>query len=95
MKTIKVYTRLILVRTGFKKFPYKEVKEYSIFYDGEEFRNHNYEVNDHRLKKPFSIDLKTRSKKDVIDYIGFLQQSRTKSNKEIISKLLEIIGDKL
>lgn len=31
MKQVKIYTRNILERTGFKKYPYKEVKQISIF----------------------------------------------------------------
>lgn len=50
MKTITIYKRSILERTGFKKWRYKEVDQITIFYNGEEIKNHYEKIDNPRLK---------------------------------------------
>ena len=89
MKNIKVYKRSVLERTGFKKWPYKEVEEISIFYDGVEYSNHLQNINNPRLKNPFIKVLDTRKKKDVENLISRL--GRTESNLFLKEKLNYIL----
>ena len=61
MKTIKIYTREILVRTGFRKYPFKKKKEYTVIYNGRELANHYENIDNPRLRVKFNEVLKTRS----------------------------------
>lgn len=40
MRTIKIFKRSILERTGYKKYPYKEAVQITILHAGREFKNH-------------------------------------------------------
>lgn len=91
MKTITIYTRKVLQRTGFRAYPYKEVKQVSIVYDGEEIKNHGEKIDNARLKVKFNVELQTRSKKELETYINGL--SRTNTDKWIrdqLNKIMEV-----
>ena len=93
MKTIKIYKRTVLERTGFKKYPYKEVEQVTIILDGKAQSNHNEDINNPRLKVKFDLVLNTRKKADLESYINGL--GRTESNlwqKARLSELLEKAG---
>lgn len=90
MKQITIYTRKVLQRTGFRAYPYKEVKQVSIIYGGKLYENHSEKIDNPRLKIKFNIELQTRSKKALQGYINGL--SRTNTDKwinEQLTKLLE------
>lgn len=90
MKTIKIYKRTILEKTGYKKHPYKEVEQVTIFFDGKAQSNHNEDINNPRLKVKFDLVFNTRKKADLKNYIDGL--GRTKSHlwqKVILCDLLE------
>lgn len=42
MKTLTIYKREILERTGFKKYPYKKVGQFVVYYGGVEFMRNCY-----------------------------------------------------
>lgn len=91
MKTITIYTRKVLQRTGFRQYPYKEVKQASIFYDGEETKNHSEKIDNARLKIKFNVELQTRSKKALEGYINSLSRTNTdKWIKEQLAKIVEV-----
>ena len=50
MKTITIYSRKVLERTGFRQYPYKEVKQVTIDYDGKRYENHSEKIDNPRLK---------------------------------------------
>ena len=92
MKTLTIYKRNVLERTGFRKYPYKQVTQVIINYDGKEFKNNHYEdVNNPRLKVYFRTVLETRSIKAVNDYIAKL--GRTESDKFIKETINKIISE--
>lgn len=89
MKTITIYSRKVLERTGFRQYPYKEVKQVSIIYGGNEYKNHCEKVGNARLKIKFNVELQTRSKKELDAYINKL--SRTNTDKWIKDQLNNIM----
>lgn len=92
MKRIKIYKRSILERTGFKKWPYKEVEEISIFHDKCEYSNHSQKINNPRLKVPFIKVFDTRKRKDVEIFISRLGRSESDSFlKEKLKFILDIL----
>lgn len=91
MKTLRIYKRSILERTGFRKYPYKEVTQISIFYDGKEYANHYEEIDNKRLKIKFNKVLETRSAKAVNEYVSKLGRSDSdKFIKEELNKILNL-----
>lgn len=91
MKQITIYTRKVLQRTGFKQYPYKEVKQVSIIYDGNEYKNHSENIDNTRLKVKFTIELQTRSKKVLQGYINSLSRTNTdKWIKEQLNGIMEV-----
>lgn len=86
MKQVKIYSRTILEKTGFKKFPYKEVKQISLFIGEKEIKNHFEEIENPRLKKPFELILKTTSKNKINKFIEKLSQ--TNDDKWLKEKLI-------
>lgn len=73
MKQITIEKREILERTGFRKYRFKEIAHYVVTYDGNEFTNVSF--NRGGIKKQFRVVLKTRSKKDLEDFIESLGRS--------------------
>ena len=61
MKTIKIYKRNVMVRTGYKKYPYKEITEIIVKYDGKEYSNCLTELSNTRLKVKFKCVFETRT----------------------------------
>lgn len=91
MKTLTIYKRTILERTGFRKYPFKEVTQISIFYDGKEYANHYEEIDNQRLKIKFNKVLETRSANVVNEYVAKLGRSDAdKFIKEKLNKILNI-----
>lgn len=76
MKTLKIYQRTIKVRTGFKKYPFKESKQITLYQDGELIQNHHVRLMDwEKLRVPFVQVLSTRSKKEVEAFASNLGRS--------------------
>ena len=91
MKTVTIYYRKILERTGFRQYPYKEVKQVSIIYNGNEYKNHNEKIDNARLKVKFNVELQTRSKKALETYINKLSRTNAdKWTKDHLSKIMEV-----
>ena len=66
MKTVKVYAREILERTGYKAHPYKKQTQYIVLHNGQMWRNQHLETLDNaRLRIPFVEVLNTRSIKTI------------------------------
>ena len=72
MKTITIKTREVLVRTGFKHYPYKPHLEYIVEYDGKSVTNS--QVTESNAKVPFKTVLKTRSYRSVVDFCKSLSR---------------------
>ena len=89
MKTLTIYTREILERTGFRKYPYKEVTQVTILYDNKEFKNHSEDISNSRLKIPFNKVIETRSSKVLNDYLNRLHN--TTSDKFIKNTINSLI----
>ena len=69
MKTIKVYSREILVPTGYKAHPYKKQTQYIVLHNGEMYRNNHLETLwNRRLRKPF-IEVFTTRSRGIIEYL--------------------------
>ena len=92
MKTIKVYSRVILERTRYVKFRYQEKEEISIIYEGKEVSNHYGSYDNPKLRIPFKKVLDTRSRKEVEAFIKSL--GRTDSDKWLKDELLKILERK-
>lgn len=85
MKKITIYKRKILERTGFRKYPYKEITQFTILYNGEEIKNHYEKIDNPRLKIKFEKVLETRSKKELENFI--LKLGRTDTEKWLKEQL--------
>lgn len=92
MKTTIVYKRKVLERTGFKKYPFKEVNQISVFYGDKESKNHYEDINNKRLRIPFEVVLKTRKKSVLENFIGRLGNSE--GDKFLKEQLQAILGGK-
>ena len=68
MKTIKIYKRNVMVRTEYKKYPYKEVTEYIVKYDDREYSNCLSELSNTRLRIKFQCVFETRTLDRLKDY---------------------------
>ena len=91
MKTIKIYKRNVMVRTGYKKYPYKEVTEYIVKYDGKEYSNCLTELSTTRLKVKFKCVFETRTFDRLKDYRMKLGYSE--ADKWLKAKIDEIITE--
>lgn len=89
MKTLTIYKRSILERTGFKKWAYKNVDQITIVYNDLETSNHSEDINNKRLKVKFNVILKTRSKKRIQVFINSL--GRCNSDKWLKNQLINIL----
>lgn len=91
MKAITIWSRRVLERTGFRKYPFKEVTQYTIEQDGKLISNHDVDIYNKRLKVNFTKDFTTRGKGILKDYINHLGRSDAdKWMKEQITKILEV-----
>lgn len=62
MKTLTIYKREVLERTGFRKYPYRNVTQWVIYYGGKRrLANTAQEVDNPMLKVQFNKYLETRS----------------------------------
>lgn len=62
MKTLTIYKREVLERTGFRKYPYRNVTQWVIYYGGKRrLANTAQEVNNPMLRVQFNKYLETRS----------------------------------
>ena len=90
MKTLRIIERTILVRTGQRRFPYKQERQVTIVY-GEHFigKNHYEDIYNPRLKVKFEETFKTRSKEKLQKYIDNLGRTNVeKWIKEQLNTLL-------
>ena len=86
MKNLKVYERSVLERTGYRKYPYKEVTQYVVSYNDKVYKNGHYEdVHNPRLKVKFKEVLNTRKKTDVTRFLN--RNCRTESFKWLKSTI--------
>lgn len=62
MKTLAIYKREVLERTGFRKYPYRNVTQWVIYYGGKRrLANTAQEVDNPMLRVQFNKYLETRS----------------------------------
>lgn len=90
MKTLKIYSRTVMEKTGFRKYPYKEVKQVVINYDGKTYSNCTEKVDNPRLKIKFEIELETRNKGVLENYLNNL--GRSEADKFTKKTLTEIVA---
>ena len=90
MKRLTIYKRTILEKTRFKKYPFKEVTQYKFFFDGKEYKNHDEDINNPRLKVKFEKILETRSTEIYGAFIGY-KLGRTDADKWLKLTLLNTI----
>ena len=91
MKTIKIYKRHIMVRTGYRKYPYKEVTEHILAYDGKEYSNCLTELSNTRLRVKFECVFETRTFDRLKDYR--MELGYSEDDKWLKSKIDEIITE--
>lgn len=73
MKTITIHARTILTKTGYRAHPYRESPQYIVTYDGKQYRNgHSETIDNKRLRVPFRLILKTRSKPELSRFLSKL-----------------------
>ena len=72
MKTIKIYERVVTERTGYKKVPFKAVRQVTITQGNKIAENHYENINNPKLKVKFEKTFESRSKKAVYEYINRL-----------------------
>lgn len=90
MKTIRIIERTITKRTGFRKYPYKSVRQVTIVQGNKIAENHLEDVNNPRLKVKFVETFKTRSVKKLEEYIGQLGRTDVeKWVKNILEQAME------
>ena len=90
MKNLTIYSRTVVQRTRFKKYRYKEVRQVVVCYDGNQYRNCRQLYDDIRLRKPFQVELQTRSKETLEAYIKRLGRSDVdKWLKGILSNIVD------
>lgn len=90
MKTLSIYTRTVLERTGYIKHPYKEVKQVIIKYNGMSYSNcWGIDIHNTMLKIPFKQELISGSIKKIKEYLKGL--GMTDSDKFIKKTILRII----
>lgn len=91
MKKITIYERTIKERTGFKKYPFREVNQVIIIYNNEKIKNNHYEdETNERLKVKFIKTFETRKKEDLKKYVENLPRTASgKFKKEELTKILK------
>lgn len=92
MKRIRIYERYVTERTIYKKYRYKEVKQYIIYYDNERFDNNDFELDSKRIRVPFKEVLNTRKKSELIDYINTLGRSDVDTEMKILLNKIYLWG---
>lgn len=91
MKTIKIYKRNVTVRTGYRKYPYKEVTEYIVNYDGKWYSNCLPKLSNTRLRVKFKCVFETRTFDRLKEYRMKLGYSE--ADKWLKAKIDEIITE--
>ncbi len=91
MKKVTIYKREILERTGYRKYPFKKVVQYIIYYNDEEIRNnHSEDPNNPKLKIPFVQIFSSGSKGDLIQFVKNLSMTNAdKWLKMILKTIIE------
>lgn len=76
LKTVTILKREIIERTGYKKYPFKQLDQIIIVYKNKRFDSNCWEdPKNPRLKKPFIEVFKTRSLKALNNYMDRLGRS--------------------
>lgn len=91
MKRITILGRTILERTGYKKYPYKQVEQYTILYNNKIINiNHDVDYKNEKLKIAFNKILETSRKNDLDNFIKKL--GRSENEKQLKNELLKILN---
>lgn len=92
MKKVKIYTRTITTRTGYKKFQYQSHKQAIIKWNNEIYTSFpNYKVDVSKIRIPFELELDSGNKKVIISYCKTL--GRTSADKFIKDFLKKILNE--
>lgn len=95
MKTIKIYKRNVTVRTGYRKYPYKEVTEYVVTYNNVTYSNCLTELENPRLKIKFECIYETRCQDRLLDFRKKLGIGEADMwLKKCIDKIIFMVNDK-
>ena len=92
MKTLTIYKREVLEETGSKDrhYRFRVATQFSIYYDGCLYTNHDEDVNNPLLRIKFKKILETRSKKAVNEFVSSLGRTNAdKSLKQIIESIIK------
>lgn len=91
MKRITIYKREVLERTGFRKYPYKDVTQYIIFYGGKKvLANCSESIENPRLKIKFNKFYESRSWIKLNLLRNSLAKKRDNASRELVSLLNEL-----
>ena len=91
MKKVIIYKREILERTGYRKYPFKKVTQYVIYYNNEIISNNHSDYPDNpKLKIPFTQIFSSGSKKDLTQFVKKLSMTAAdKWLKMILKTIIE------
>lgn len=84
MKTLTIYKREVLERTGFRKYPYRNVTQWVIYYGGKRrLANTAQEVDNPILRVQFNKYLETRSSAKFDDLRKSLSKKRDNASVDL------------
>ena len=90
MKKLTIYKRTISVRTGFRKYPFKDEIEYILFYGGEKvWSNTNKDIDDPRLRVKFDKVFESQSRSKANEFIKTL--SKCFADKQVKTAILLVL----
>ena len=86
MKTVKIYGREVMVRTGYRAYPYKAEQHFIVVFEGKKVSNCYETLDDKNLRIHFGLKLKTRSTIVVED---FVKKLGNKDDEKWLKKVLK------
>lgn len=90
MRTLTIYKREVLQRTGFKKYPYKKVGQFVIYYGGSRLlSNCAVKVDDENLKVKFNKIYESRSFIKFNILLNELFKRKDNFSKELYNSLIK------
>lgn len=92
MKKLIIFKRTVSVRTGFRKYPFKDATEYIVVYGKEKiWTNTNKKLNDPRLRVKFDKVFESQSQSKTKEYITKL--SACFADKQLKAALLLLMEE--
>lgn len=69
MKTVEIYSRTIRERKLYRVFKYVDTKQISVFFSGEETKNHSLDIRSPRIRIPFVKVFATDNKNSLKSFL--------------------------